>query len=289
LPERGAGTNVVIAAELAKQAHRARGWVTLAAMAAIPAAIVLVIAATRPGLAERVGDYGSVVTDTSGLTLPLISLNAMLLFMLPLAVAVFAGECVAGEAAWGSLRYLLARPVSRVRVLGAKAAVAALYSLAAVLTVVAVALLCGALAFGLHPLTVLDLQHTTPFFVASTRLSPLSAIGRLALAAAFVAATLSSTFAFALLLSTITARPFSAVAGGLGLGLVSRALDNVPGLHALSPWLPVTDQASNLWTGFFADPMQTVGVAHALLVQALYGAVLAAAAVWWFARSDVLA
>jgi len=278
----------VIGAELAKQARRLRGWVTLAAMAAIPAVLTLVVGTTRPALAERVGDWGSVVTDSSGLTLPLISLSAMLLFMLPLAVAVFAGECVAGETAWGSLRYLLARPVARGRVLAAKAAVAAGYSLAAVLIVVLVATLTGALAFGVHPLTVLDLQHTTPFIVASTKLSPLSAIARLGLASAFVSAGLSSTFAFGLLLSTLTARPFSAVAGAVGLGLVSRALDNVPGLHALSPWLPVTDEASNLWTGFFLNPMQTAGVGHALLVQALYTSAFALAAVWWFTRADVL-
>lgn len=279
----------MIALELAKQARRPRGWVTLGVMAAVPAVIALVVGATRPALAERFGDYGSVVTDTSGLTLPLISLSAMLLFMLPLAVAVFAGECVAGEAAWGSLRYLLARPVARVRLLGAKAAVAGGYSIAAVLAVVLVALASGTLAFGLHPLTVLDLRHTTPFIVASSKLSPLAAIGRLALATLYVLATLSSTFAFALLLSTLTTRPFSAVAGAVGLGLVSRALDNVPGLHALSPWLPLTDESSNLWTGFFTNPMQTGGVGHALLVQGLYTAVFAGGAVCWFARSDIVA
>jgi ABC-2 type transport system permease protein len=278
----------MIAVELAKQARRARGWITLAAMAAIPALLTLGVGATRPALAERVGDYGSVVTDTSGLTLPLVSLSAMLLFMLPLAVAVFAGECVAGEAAWGSLRYLLARPVARWRVLGAKTVVAGLYSAAAVLAVVLVALLSGTIAFGLHPLTVLDLQHTTPFIVASAKLAPLDALGRLGLSTAYVLALLSSTFAFALLLSTMTARPFSAVAGAVGLGLASRALDNVPGLHALSAWLPMTDEASNLWTGFFTSPMQTHGIAHALLVQALYTGLFAAAAVWWFTRTDVL-
>jgi ABC-2 type transport system permease protein len=278
----------VIAAEFAKQARRPRAWVTLAAMAAIPMLLTLVIGATRPTLTERVGDYGSVVTNTSGLTLPLIALSAMLLFMLPLAVAIFAGECVAGEASWGSLRYLLSRPVARWRVLGAKATVAAVYSAAAVLLVVLIALLSGAIAFGVHPLTVLDLQHTTPFIVASAKLAPLAAVARLGLASAFVLASLASTFAFALLLSTLTVRPFSAVAGAVGFGLVSRALDNVPGLHALSPWLPVTDEAGNLWTGFFTRPMQTAGIPHALLVQALYTGAFAACALVWFARKDVL-
>jgi ABC-2 type transport system permease protein len=278
----------VIAIELAKQARRARTWVTLLAMASLPALLTLVIGATRPGLSERVGDFGSVVTDSSGLAMPLIALSAMLLFMLPLAVAIFAGECVSGEAAWGSLRYLAARPVARWRVLGAKAAVAALYASVAVLLVVLAALLAGVLAFGAHPLTVLDLQHTTPFIVASAKLSPPSALARLALASAYVLATLASTFAFGLLLSTLTARPFSAVAGAVGFGLVSRALDNVPGLHPLSPWLPVSDEASSLWTGFFTQPMQTGALGHVLAVQAVYSALFLAAATLRFTRADVL-
>lgn len=282
------GYGGVLAAELSKQTRRPRAWVTLLVIGAIPALLTLVIGATRPALAERVGDFGSVVSNTTGLTMPLISLSAMLLFMLPLAVAVFAGECVAGEASWGSLRYLLARPVARWRVLAAKTAVAALYSFAAVALVVVVSLATGALAFGVHPLTMLDLQHTTPFVVASAKLSPLTALARTGLAAAYVLATLASTFAFALLLSTLTVRPFSAVAGAVGFGLVSRALDNVPGLHSLSPWLPVTDEASNLWTGFFTQPMQTGGISHALVVQAVYTAVFLLAALTWFARSDVL-
>lgn len=282
------GAGGMLAAELSKQTRRPRAWVTLLVIGAIPALLTLVIGTTRPTIAERVGDFGSVVTNTTGLTMPLISLSAMLLFMLPLAVAVFAGECVAGEASWGSLRYLLARPVARWRVLAAKATVAALYSAAAVVLVVLVSLATGSLAFGVHPLTMLDLEHTTPFIVASTKLSPLTAIVRTGLASAYVLATLASTFAFALLLSTLSVRPFSAVAGAVGFGLVSRALDNVPGLHALSPWLPVTDQASNLWTGFFSQPMQTAGIEHALVVQAVYTALFMLAALVWFTRSDVL-
>jgi ABC-2 type transport system permease protein len=278
----------VIAIELSKQARRPRGWVTLGVMATIAALLTLVIGVSRATIAERVGDWGSVVTNTSGLTMPLIALSAAILFLLPLAVAIFAGETVASEASWGSLRYLLARPVSRWRVLGAKATVAVAYSIAAVLIVVLTSLATGVLAFGWHPLTVLDLQHTSPFVVASATFKPLAALGNLAIATGYVICTLASTFAFALFLSTLTSRPFSAVAGGVGLSLFSRALDNIPGLHALSPWLPVTDNATSLWTGFFTRPAQTAGVAHVLEVQAVYTAVFLTAAVVRFARSDVL-
>ncbi|HLY50149.1 MAG TPA: ABC transporter permease subunit [Solirubrobacteraceae bacterium] len=278
----------VVALEYTKQARRPRGLITLGVLGILTAVLTLVISVSRATIAERVGDFGSVVSNTSGLTMPLIALSATLLFLLPLAVAIFAGETVAGEAAWGSLRYLLARPVPRWRVLAAKAAVAAAFSIAAVLVVVVVSLGTGVIAFGWHALTVLDLQHTSPFIVASARFPPLAAIGRLGLATAFVLATLTSTFAFALMLSTFTVRPFSAVAGGVGLSLFSRALDNVPGLHALSPWLPVTDSGTTLWTGFFTRPMQTAGLAHLLEVQAAYVAVFLAVALARFARADIL-
>ncbi len=277
-----------IAVEFTKQARRPRGFVTLGVIALLTAVLTLVIGVSRATIAERVGDWGSVVSNTSGLTMPLIALSATLLFLLPLSVAIFAGECVAGEAAWGSLRYVLAQPVARWRVLGAKAALAAAFSVAAVLIVVLVSLVTGVIAFGWHSLTVVDLQHTSPFVVASATFSPVTALARIGLATAFVLGTLTSTFAFALMLSTFTVRPFSAVAGGVGLSLFSRALDNVPGLHALSPWLPVTDSGTTLWTGFFTRPMHTAGIAHVLEVQAGYTAAFLAVAVARFARADVL-
>jgi ABC-2 type transport system permease protein len=278
----------VIAVELVKQTRRARGWVVLGVLTATAVLLTVLIGVSYPTLAERIGDRGSVVTNTSGFTLPLIALTAMMLFLLPLAVAVFAGETVAGERAWGSLRYLLVRPVTRGRVLGAKLAVAAMFSVAAVVITTVSALVAGTLAFGWRPLTVLDLTNTTPFHFASATFSPLDALARLLLASVFVTVALSSTFSFALLLSTVTSRPFTAVAGGVGLGLFSRALDNVPGLHALSSWLPMTNDGTNLWTGLFTRPVDAAGFAHFVLVQALYSAAFLVAAWAWFTRSDAL-
>jgi ABC-2 type transport system permease protein len=173
-------------------------------------------------------------------------------------------------------------------VLGAKAAVAAAFSVGAVAVAVIAAAIIGVAAFGWRPLTVIDLQHTTPFHVATATFSPWQAGARLALTTAFVLLTLASTFAFSLALSTVTARPFSAVAGGVGLSLFSRALDNVPGLHALGPWLPVTDAGTTAWTGFFTVPAQTGAVGHEVIVQAVYGVAFLASALLWFTRSDVL-
>jgi ABC-2 type transport system permease protein len=279
----------VIAVELVKQTRRARGWVTVGAMAAVPLLLSLVIALTRPALPERIGSFGAVVTDTSGLTMPLIALTAAVLFLLPLGVAVLAGEAVAGEAAWGTLRYLMARPVSRSRIFLAKAAVAAAWSAAAVAIVPASSLLAGVIAFGWRPLTVVDLEHTTIFQVAASTFPPGDALGRLALATGLVLCAMASTFGFGLLLSTLTRSPFSAAAGGVGLGLVSRALDNIPGLSALGPWLPMTDSGTTLWSGLFFHHLDPGAVAHLALVQAAYTSAFMAVAWARFVRSDVLA
>ena len=278
----------MIRLELVMQTRRLRGWLTLGTMVAIPALLTIVIGLTRAAQPQRVGDWLTVTTNTTGLSMPLIALNAMLIFLFPLAVAIFAGEAVAGEAAWGSLRYALARPVSRARFLLAKGIVAAIFSIGAVAVASASSVFAGLIAFGWRPLTVIDLQHTTPFGLAAATFPPGAAIARVVLATGFVLGTTASTFAFSLLLSTLTDRPFSAVAGGVGLSLFSRALDNIPGLNALGPWLPVSNGTATLWTGFFTHPAQTAGLTHFYLVQAAYAACFLSAAFWWFSRADIL-
>ena len=279
---------VLVRVEMVKQTRRAKGWTTLAVMAALPVLLTVVIAVWAPTTPERIGDWISLTTDTSGFTVPLVAMNAMVIFLLPLGVAIFAGEAVAGEAGWGSLRYLLARPVSRSRVLAAKGVVAAAWSFAVVVVTVVASLGAGIVAFGWHPLTTLDLEHSSAFHLATVVSGPGTAVGRIALGALVVSLLLTSTFAFTFLLSTLTSRPFSAVAGGVGFGFVSRALDDIPGLHALGPWLPMTDGGTTAWTELFGQPAQVPGLWHLIVVQALYagGFLIAAWAV--FTRSDIL-
>ena len=83
------------------------------------------------------------------------------------AVALFCGDTVASEASWASLRYLLAAPVPRARLLRQKLIVALGYSAVAVVSFPAMALLAGTVAFGWHPLQLpatgmeLALRHGT--------------------------------------------------------------------------------------------------------------------------------
>jgi ABC-type transport system involved in multi-copper enzyme maturation permease subunit len=62
---------------------------------------------------------------------------------MPLAIAVLAGDSVAGEAGYGTLRYLLAAPAGRARILAVKYAVIAVFGLTVTFLVAAVALATG--------------------------------------------------------------------------------------------------------------------------------------------------
>jgi ABC-2 type transport system permease protein len=209
-------------------------------------------------------------------------------FFLPLAVAVFAGEAVAGEAGWGSLRYALARPGHRTRYLASKLVVALALSLAAVVLVPTVALALGALVFGWHPFSAIDGSGSAAAQSTIVHLGTAASLGRLALGTAYVAAGMTSIFAFAFMLSTITSRPFAAVAGGVGLSIVSRVLnaDYLPGVKVLQPYMPNNDV--DLWQHLFQQPTQTAGMARFLILQVVYVAVFLSAAVWWFSRKDIL-
>ena len=278
----------MITIELIKQLRRPRAWIVFAVLVLVAVVVTVIIGLTSAGTPERIGNWGSVVPNSSGFTMGLIGLNALLLFLIPLAVAIFAGESVADEAGAGSLRYLLARPVTRERVLTSKAIVAGLFSVVAVAVVVVAGILSGLAAFGWHPLSVLDLQHSTPLSSGLSTMTPVDALGRLGLAVAVVALTMLSTFTFAFFCSTVTDQAFSAVAGGVLFGLVSRALDNIPGLHALSPWLPLTDKGTDVWNGIFFQPTEWSGLPHLALVQGTYAVVLLTAAFVTFHRRDVL-
>lgn len=279
----------MIAVELAKQWRRPRTLLTFAALACFTFALTIALSVSGADQLQRVGDIPLlIVPETSGISVPVIALASTMKFFLPLAVAIFAGESIAGEAGWGSLRYALARPSSRTRYLLSKLVVALVLSLAAVVLVPLAALLAGTIAFGWHPFTAIDGEASTAIHSAVVTFPSGTALARLGIGTAYVAGGMLSIFSFAFLLSTITTRPFAAVAGGVGLTIVSRVLnaDYLPGVEALNEWMPNNDV--DLWQHFFQDPYKTAGMGHFLVLQLIYAGVCLGGAWWWFTRKDIL-
>jgi ABC-2 type transport system permease protein len=270
----------LIPIEWYKQFHRPKTYATLGIVAGFSIVLTVALAATGSGQTEFVGDLPLLmVPRSSGFSVPIIALASTMKFFLPLSVA--------GEASWGSLRYLLARPVSRSRVLWSKAAVAGALSTMALLVLAVVALVAGGLAFGWHPLSVTDGSTSTPVH-PQVDVVPIGAMfGHLGVAVVYVGAGMASIFAVAFFLSTTTGRPLIAVAGGVALTIISRVFnaDYLPGVLAVHRYMPNND--IDLWQHQFTSPADLSGMPHFLVLQAVYFVVFMGLAQWWFNRKDV--
>src|SRR5450432_377985 len=96
---------------------RKRNLVLLVVTALFPLliGIALRVAAPHPGNGGGNGPVGSFFNQLAGngVFLAFIALSSLLILVLPVVVAVVAGDSVAGEAGYGTLRYLLAVPAGR--------------------------------------------------------------------------------------------------------------------------------------------------------------------------------
>ncbi|HEV8373269.1 MAG TPA: ABC transporter permease subunit, partial [Actinomycetota bacterium] len=119
--------------ELRKLVGRPRTWVTIALLAGLPTLVAGFLKVS--GIGPRPGQGPAFLAQVldNGALFPAAALALVLPVFLPVAVAVVAGDAVAGEASAGTLRYLLTRPVGRTRLLVVKLVVTVVFVFLAVL------------------------------------------------------------------------------------------------------------------------------------------------------------
>jgi ABC-type transport system involved in multi-copper enzyme maturation permease subunit len=122
-------------------------------------------------------------------------------------VCVVAGDAVAGEAAAGTLRYLLVRPVGRTRLLVAKFVGVLAFTLVSVVAVALVSYVAGSQLLGTVPRTL----GGTTVSVSGTALSPEELLWRTVLVMAYVTVSMVGVASLALLLLVLPAATFDAV------------------------------------------------------------------------------
>jgi ABC-2 type transport system permease protein len=211
----------------------------------------------------------------NGVFLALVVLTFMLgLLLLPLAVAVVAGDAVA-EASLGTLRGLLVVPAGRVRLLAVKYAAIVIFCTAACLLVTIVALIMGLALFPAGPVTTLS----------GTTIGLGTGIVRVLVVAVYSAAALASLGAIGLAASTLTQHPVGAIAGLLVLVVASEIADQVQQLSAIHPYLPSHFWMS--WDGLFRAPVDWSGVTHGLLSFAIYLVIFGGVAWARFTTADI--
>jgi ABC-2 type transport system permease protein len=277
----------VILTEMRKQIWRLRTYLALGLMVLIPT-ITTIAFALSGGPKERNGQFNLFDLGTrSGLNMPIDALLVMTGFLLPVVVSLFAGSAISEEASWGTLRYLLIRPVSRSRLLSGKLFVAATLALVATLLISIIGLVTGLPAFGWHPVAIPvypSVSATIPTSV--TTLSQWEAFARLVGSTFYVAWCMTGIVAFAFMLSTITDAALGAVSGAIGLTVVFEILDSIPPLRTSRNFF-ITHYWQS-WTFLFQHPMDTGEVVRGVLIQIPYVIVFLAIAWWWFHRKDIV-
>jgi ABC-2 type transport system permease protein len=267
----------MIAVELRKLVRRPRTWVSVALLCGLPALVAGFLAATEvgPGPGEEPAFLSAVLSN--GALFPAAALAIVLPLFLPVAVAVVAGDAVAGEATAGTLRYLLLRPVGRTRLLAAKLVSVAAYVLGAVAFVAGTSYAIGLSLFPSEPSAITS--------VSGVPLSTEEFIARIAAAAGYVAVSMLGVGAIALFLSTLTDSSLGATLGALAALVASQVLVTLDAAASVAPYLLTRYWLA--WIDLFRDPIPWGDIERGLGIQVVYVVVFLGAAWANFATKDV--
>lgn len=211
----------------------------------------------------------------NGVFLTFIALTMLLILVLPIVVAVVAGDSVAGEAGQGTLRYLLAVPAGRTRLLSVKYLAIVAYGAAATFIVSVVGLVTGVGLFPVGPVTLLS-GDTVPLA---------DGLLRILYVTLYISFAMAAVGAIGLAISTFTEHAIGAIAAVMILTVGSEVADQVPQFAAVGPYLP-----THWWTMFdslLRSPVDTTTLWHGLASFAAYTVIFCAIAWARFTSTDV--
>ncbi|MEV0568872.1 ABC transporter permease [Dactylosporangium sp. NPDC049742] len=274
------GATLSLWTEIRRQAARRRTQMALGFMVLLPL-IILVAFQLDSGGDDEGGNNGefSRLADLAtggGANFTLFTLLVSSGFLLVVVVALFCGDTVASEASWGSLRYLLAMPVPRARLLGVKVTAALLYCLLAVLVLVGTAMLAGTLRYGWAPLNA----------PIGGEIAAGTSVVRLLEIVGYLCVSLLVVASLAFLLSVSTDAPLGAVGGAVLLQILSSILDQITALGNLRNFLPT--HYNDAWLGLLSTPLQTDDIVKGCIASLAYATVFFSLAWWRFLRKDVV-
>jgi ABC-2 type transport system permease protein len=272
---------LTIGVELVRQLRRRRTMVAFGIAIALPLIVVAAVKLGPSSSSSGGGGFGDGDLDLVGLAtsgawnFALTMLFFSSGFLLVIIAAMFLGDSVASEASWSTLRYLLAAPVPRRRLLRAKAIVGLLLTLISLVILVGASWIIGALAFGIAPLS-------SP--LAGTWDVPESA-ARIAVIAGYIGLTMLIPAGVAFLMSVLTDVPLGAVGAAVVIVIVLNILDAIDALGDLRRLLP-TDYG-NAWVDALGPTIvwdqMAIGASYSIVTFA----VLVTIAVLRFDRKDI--
>ncbi|HUC83716.1 MAG TPA: ABC transporter permease subunit [Candidatus Acidoferrales bacterium] len=185
----------------------------------------------------------------SALTVALVMLIPQLALLMPLYVTLVGGDMVAKEVEDGSMRMILSRPISRVRLLFVKWIAGAIFSAVLVLVLGVVALGFARLLFPWKGMFVFAEDPSPVFglFVASDGLK-LYAFSHL-----FMAVNAVAMFSVASMFSCFNMKPAAATILALSYLLMSLVMEHIPFFESYQRWFITRHMES--WVLVFQSPV----------------------------------
>ena len=277
----------MIAVELAKLFKRPRMYVIVGLLCLLPFIVAIFLATTRiPPPPGQGGAFLSAVLS-NGALFPAAALALVLPVFLPVAVAVLAGDSIAGEATGGTLRYLLIRPVGRTRLLVAKLVAQIAFVLFAIAMVVVTSYLTGVLMLGTGEATTGGVVLLPPDVtsLSGDLISPGELALRLLGTIGYITVSMLGVASIALFLSTLTDSALGAAMGALAALVISQVLVTLDAAESVKPYLPTRYWLA--WIDFFRDPILWRDIERGAALQLVYVAVLLGAAWANFKTRDI--
>jgi ABC-2 type transport system permease protein len=281
-----ASRTLPVRVELIRQVKRRRTLISYLMMVLLP---LLVVAAVKFGPSSDGGSSSSGGGGFGGGSLNLIGLatngawNFTIVmvffasgFLLNTVVALFYGDVVASEASWATLRYLLAAPVPRRKLLRSKIIVSFTLTLGAMVTLLVASYLIGWVAFGNGALVSPvggSFDHGTALF-------------RVLVISAYVFTVLLFTAGLAFFVGVRTDVPLGAVGTAVMVVIVLQILDAIDALGSIREWLP--GHYAQSWTDALGSSVEWASMARGASMAIALFAILVGAAYLKFDRKDVL-
>jgi ABC-2 type transport system permease protein len=236
--------------ELWKLFGKKRTYIGFGAFILAQTAMLLAFKFTRwqSDMERMLSGNGYLATEfISALTVSVVMLMPQIILLLPLYVALVGGDLVAKESEDGTLRMILSRPISRVRLLWVKWVAGIIFALALVLALGVTALTFASVFFPWKGMFVFIPGQAFSVLPAST------GFARFAFAHLFLAVNAGAVLSIAFMFSCFNMKPAAATILALSYLFVNLVMEGIPFFDRFDNWF-ITHHF-RCWLLVFQDPI----------------------------------
>jgi ABC-2 type transport system permease protein len=238
----------------------------------VPVAVVLIVhSQPRPPKDTLFGRFAT----ENGFAMALLILGFATQWVLPLLTAIVAGDIFANEDQHGTWKTVLTRSMSRSKLFWAKALVATVFALLALVLLAASTIASSLLIVGHQPLTGLSGQT----------IAPSHALALVSASWAAMALPMVGFTCLAVLFSVWSRNGAVGIAAPVVIGLVMQLIGALGGIESLRPYLLSTPFEA--WHGLLADPRFTGPLTESVVTSAGWSLVCLVAAFLVMRRRDI--